>query len=415
MNGRLSVVFGACLTQFTIIGMLFSYGIFLKVFETEFGWSRTLLSGCQTLAFFMMGLLAMLAGRLNDRFGPRRVLLVTGISYGLGWMLMSRIGAPWQLYLIFATLLGLGLGSHDVVTLSTIGRWFAARRGIMSGVVKTGTAFGQITVPPLAALLIAGLGWRAALVALGAGAGLLLIVAALAMRTPPEPARANPAAPPDGVDFATARRSRAFWTLGAIQFLFMPALFTVPLHVAVHGMDMGMSAARAATLLSVIGGSSIAGRLAVGTLIDRIGGRNGYVLCFAALICGLVALLTGQAQIALFAAVAVYGFGHGGFFTVVSPTVAEFFGLRAHGAIFGTVLFFGTVGGALGPILAGLAFDLTGSYTIAFSGLLVMAGLGLALVLSLPAPDPEAAGDCQSRAGGLGFAGGKADGAPPPR
>lgn len=150
-----------------------------------------------------------------------------------------------------------------------------------------------------------------------------------------------------------------------------------------------MSTPRAATLLSVIGAASIAGRLVVGTLIDRIGGRNGYLLCFAMLIVGLLVLLLGNVQLAVFAAVAVYGFGHGGFFTVVAPTIAEYFGLRSHGAIFGTVLFFGTVGGALGPILAGVAFDMTGSYTLAFSGLLSMAGLGLALVLSLPTPEPQ--------------------------
>lgn len=73
MSGRLWVVFGACLTQFTIIGMLFSYGIFLKVFETEFGWSRTLLSGCQTLAFFIMGLLAMVS-----RAAERQVRAASG-------------------------------------------------------------------------------------------------------------------------------------------------------------------------------------------------------------------------------------------------------------------------------------------------------------------------------------------------
>ncbi|MDU9002602.1 MFS transporter [Sedimentitalea todarodis] len=390
MNGRFAVVFGACLTQFTIIGLLFSYGIFIKAFETEFGWSRTLLSGCSTLAFFMMGLLAMVSGRLSDRFGPRRVLAVTGISYGLGYVLMSQISAPWQLYLIFATFLGLGLGSHDVVTLSTIGRWFSARRGIMTGLVKVGTATGQIIVPPLAALLIAGFGWRMALMTLGVAAAVLLFIAAMAMRSPPVAASTDPLAPPQGMAFASARRTRAFWTLGATQFLLMPSLFTVPLHVAVHGMDIGMSAPLAATLLSAIGVASIAGRLLVGGLIDRIGGRNGYICCFAALILGLCILILGHSHIALFAAMAVYGFGHGGFFTVVSPTVAEFFGLRAHGAIFGTVLFFGTVGGSLGPILAGLVFDTTGSYFIAFSGLLVMAALGLGLVLSLPTPDPEA-------------------------
>jgi MFS family permease len=86
----------------------------------------------------------------------------------------------------------------------------------------------------------------------------------------------------------------------------------------------------------------------------------------------------------LFVAVAVYGFAHGGFFTVVSPTVAEYFGLQAHGAIFGLVLLSGTIGGAAGPILAGRIFDLTDSYALAFIALAVLGALGLALVLRLP-------------------------------
>ncbi len=386
MNARFAVVFGASLTQFTIIGLLFSYGLFFKVFESEFGWSRTLLSGCSALAFLMMGILAMVGGRLSDRFGPRRVLAVTGILYGTGFALLSQITEPWQLYLIFGTFIGLGLSTHDVVTLSTIGRWFDRRRGIMTGVVKVGTALGQIAVPPLVAFLILTQGWRPAVAMLGLGAIVLLLIAAFAIRNPPKPARVASAEGQLGATFSEARSDRVFWTMCAIQFLFFPSLATVPLHLAVHAMDLGMSPARAATLLSVIGASSIAGRLAVGGLVDRIGGKNAYFLCFSSLVFSLLALMNAEAHVILFAVVAVYGFGHGGFFTVVSPTVAEYFGMRAHGALFGTVLFFGTIGGSIGPILAGLAFDVTGSYQLAFLSLLILAILGLALVLSMPTP-----------------------------
>ena len=83
----------------------------------------------------------------------------------------------------------------------------------------------------------------------------------------------------------------------------------------------------------------------------------------------------------------------GGFFTVVSPAIAEYFGMRAHGAVFGTVLFFGTVGGSIGPILAGFAFDVWGTYTPAFGTLLAFSVAGLILVLTLPRLDnsPRAA------------------------
>lgn len=213
---------------------------------------------------------------------------------------------------------------------------------------------------------------------------MLLLIAAATVKRPPEPETKHTDAPQAGLSFAEARVHRTFWTLCAIQFLFFPTLTTIPLHIVVHGMDLGLTAALAAVLLSVIGGASVVGRLTVGTLADRIGGRRALAMCFVPLIASLTALMFVETYWLLIAVIMIYGFAHGGFFTVVSPTVAEFFGLRAHGSIFATVLFFGTFGGALGPILAGWVFDTTGGYEIAFGTLATLAGLGLILVLSLP-------------------------------
>ena len=385
IDPRYRIVFGACLTQFTIIGLLFSYGLFFKTFEIEFGWSRTVLSGCASLAFFMMGVLATGLGHFSDRFGPRPVLGITGVLYGLGFALIAVVSEPWHLFAIFGVFIGLGMSTHDVVTLSTVARWFDKRRGMMTGVVKTGTAIGQIVIPPFAALIMASFGWRSAALLLGGLAAFLLLTAALLMKTPPATAGAPTGAMPSSAGgLREVTRSRIFWTLCAIQFLFLPTLTTVPLHIAVHGMDLGMTAQLAATLLSVIGAASVVGRLAIGTFSDRIGGKRGFILCFIPLIISLVALLGIDTPWLLFVALAFYGFGHGGLFTIVAPTIAEFFGTRAHGAIFGAIVFFGTIGGAIGPILAGRIFDTTGSYDPAFITLAVMAALGLLLVLSLP-------------------------------
>ena len=386
---RYIVLFGACLTQFTVIGMLFSFGLFLPSFEAELGWSRTFLSTCSALAFFMMGVLAMLGGRLSDALGPRIVLACTGTLYGLGFILMSQITSQLQLLVIFGTLIGLGLSSHDVVTLSTVARWVPRRRGIMSGVVKVGTAVGQIALPPVAALLIVAYGWREALLMLGITASVLLLIAALSMQRPPAPA-AGTSNIISGASFAEARRgpgARVFWTLCATQFLFFPALMSVPLHLAVHGMDLGMTQTLAATMLSIIGAASIAGRLIMGGLVDRLGGKMAYTICLLVLLTSLAALTLTTAHVALFIVVAIYGFGHGALFVVVSPTVAEYFGMRAHGAIFGTVLFFGTLGGSVGPILTGWVFDGFGSYTPAFMTLALSAAIALVLVRTLPRPE----------------------------
>ena len=384
LETRYRVLFGACLTQFTVIGLLFSYGLFFAPLQEEFGWSRTFLSSASALSFFMMGVLAIIAGRMNDRFGPRIVLGIGGTAYGIGFILLSQVSAPWQMFVIFGVFMALGLGSHDVVTLSTIARWFEKRRGIMSGVVKTGTALGQITVPPLAAFLLLAYGWRQALVLLGAGAIVLLLIAALSMKRPPAVLTPAKGGLSEGLSFAEARVTRVFWSLCAIQFLFFPSMMTVPTHLAVHGIDLGMTTAKAATLLSVLGAASIAGRLTVGTLSDRIGGKRAFLMCFTILLGSLAAFIGVSSHGLLFIVVAFYGFSHGGLFTVVSPIVAEYYGMRSHGTIFGTILFFGTIGAAIGPIMAGWIFDVTGSYQYAFMVLALLAATGLALVISLP-------------------------------
>lgn len=382
---RYLIVFGACLTQFMVIGLLFAFGLFFKVFEEEFGWTRAMVSGCTSLAFLMMGVFAVAAGPLNDRYGPRIVLSVTGVLYGLGYALISQVSEIWHVYVIFGVFIALGMSTHDVVTLSTVARWFERRRGVMTGVVKVGTAAGQVALPPTAAILIAAYGWRDATMMLGALALVLLLLAAMSMRAPPKPAGGAGGASEHGVSYAEARRSRVFWTLCATQFLFFATLTTVPLHIAVHGTDLGMDAPTAAGLLSVIGGASVAGRLTIGALSDRLGGRNAYLLCLAPVIASVASLLAIEDPWLLFPALALYGFGHGGLFTIVSPTIAGYFGTKAHGAIFGTVVLFGTMAGAAGPIAAGWVFDVTGAYDWAFMTLAGACALAFCLVASLPA------------------------------
>jgi len=404
MDPRYPVVFGACLTQFTIVGLLFAIGLFFDVFEKEFGWSRTILSGSTSLAFLSMGVLAYFGGRLSDRYGPTVVLATTGLLYGVGFALISIVGEPWQLVALFGIFLGMGLATHDVVTLSTIARWFGPRRGLMTGVVKVGTAFGQMVLPLLAAVLMAAVGWRYAALALGYAGAALLLIAAFSVSAPPRnrisaqstarsTARSTAqsaaqssaqSSEPQGPAFAAVRRGRPFWTMCLIQFLFFPSLMTVPLHIAVHGIDLGMTRTAAATLLTLIGGGSVVGRMTVGTFTDRIGGRNAYILSLMLLVAALLLLLTVRTHWALFVVVTVYGFAHGGLFTVVSPTVAEFFGTRAHGAIFGGIVFFGTIGAAVGPVMAGRVFDVTGSYDLAFGTLAAMSAGALGLALTLP-------------------------------
>ena len=386
LDRRYIIVASAFVIQGVIIGCMFAYSVFFTVLQAELGWSRTVLSATSSLAFLTMGMLAMFGGRLADRFGPRGVLAVAGLCTGLGYALMYFMTAEWQLFVLFGLLFGVGLSAHDVVTLSTIARWFERRRGMMTGIVKVGTACGQIIVPLLATLLIAQMGWRMACVVLGVAAALILLVAATGMQRNPQSVNGPSSGglvDEVGVSLSAATATSQLWKFCAIQFAFLTSLTTIPLHIVAHGMDLGMSQVNAAAVLSTIGGVSIVGRLVVGSLVDNIGGRRGLVLCLVPLLASLIWVRLIDDAWLLFAFAAVYGFSHGGLFTVVSPAVAEFFGMASHGAIFGVILFVGTLGGALGPFAAGWSFDVTGSYDAAFVGLAALVACGLLLSLSL--------------------------------
>jgi MFS family permease len=125
------------------------------------------------------------------------------------------------------------------------------------------------------------------------------------------------------------------------------------------------------------------GRIVIGTANDKIGGKRSLVICFILLLCGLFWLNVASEAWMLFLFAVIYGFAHGGFFTVMSPTIAEFFGTGSHGVLFGIVLASGTIGGAAGPLMAGRTFDVTGSYRIAFLVLILLAVMGFVLITLL--------------------------------
>ena len=377
---RYTIVTCSFIMQGVIIGSMFAYGVFFPFLEAEFGWSRTELSGCISMAMFIMGVFAFPGGLLIDKFGPRWILSVTGLLTAVGYVLMSTLSAPWQLYLYFGLLIGLGLSTHDVGTLSIIARIFSKRRGIMSGVVKVGTACGQMVIPLAVTALIALVEWRGAFVVLGVVAGIVLLAAAQGLRpeglgpTSEDEADAKPV--PQAIDFRQATRMPQFWLLCLAQFCFLPTLVTIPVHLPVHGVDLGMTVTGAATLLTLVGGASAVGRLVVGRIADWRGGRVALMICLATLGATLSFLTVAQTATALYVFAFIYGFAHGGLFTVVSPTVAEYFGMRAHGAIFGAILLSGTLGAALGPVAAGRVYDLMQSYDPAFLGLAALSFVG---------------------------------------
>lgn len=376
------------------IGTYIAFGVFFKPLLAEFSWSRAMLSGAHSLAFLISGGLGILVGRLTDRFGPRLLMTAAGLFFGSSLILLSTIHAPWQLYLYYSFFFGIGLSGVDVIALNTTARWFVRRRGVMTGIVKMGTGFGQMLIPFIANILIANLGWRMSYAVIGGTSLILLVLIAQVLRHDPYrmglfPDNSGTENP--GSEFHDGKRSfwevargKTFWTIFFANLSACFCLMSVMAHIVPHAIDMEISPKASASILSTIGGASIVGRFCIGSAIDRIGNRRSMILCFILLILMLLWLQASNKLWMFYLFAVIYGLTHGGLFTVISPIVAEYFGIRSHGLLFGVAAFAGTVGGFIGPIFAGSIFDITGSYTIAFWGYVLVAAIGLGLIWSLP-------------------------------
>ncbi len=339
------------------IGTFISFGVFFKPLLAEFGWSRAILSGASSVTFLFAGILGIFVGSLNDRIGPRVIMAVTGGFFGLGYLLMSQVSALWQLYFYLGVIIGIGTSSIDIIPLTTTARWFVNRRGMMTGMVKVGTGAGQLTIPLMAVLLIATYGWRTAYMIMGALVLVLLVSISQLLRRDPsqmgllpdgtEEAPEGETGQTKGLRLREAMGTQQFWIICLVNLTVIYCLLTIMMHIVPHAMDIGISSIKAAGIISTIGGVSMVGRLVIGIAIDRIGNKKSMTICFLILIASLLWLQMASELWMLYLFAAVYGLAHGGFFTVISPIVAEFFGIGSHGVLFGVVGFSGTIGGAL--------------------------------------------------------------------
>jgi len=395
------VVVATFCSQGIFWGTYQSFGVFFKPLIGEFGWSRAATSGAASLCWLLTGFVSIVAGTLSDRFGPRRVMTGCGFLFGLAYLLMSQVTSIWQFYLYYSLIIALGMSAADVVTLSTVSRWFVKKRGVMTGITKVGTGAGMMAIPLVASRLVAGYGWRTAYAILGAGALITLVSVAQLFKR--DPAQTGQSADGEetgaagqfdlveaGLSLREALRLRQLWTVCAAYLCVTFCVQTLMVHIVPHAEDIGISPANAANVLSTIGGVSIAGRLVMGRLGDKIGHERAMAICFLPMLGALLWLQMARELWMLYLFAAIYGFGHGGFFALISPLMAQLFGTRSHGAIFGIAIAVGAIGGAIGPLLAGHMFDLTGSYRIPF---LIVAGLiAIALILVMPLGWPSRKG-----------------------
>jgi MFS family permease len=149
-----SVVIASFIIFVVSIGVNTAFGVFFKPMLNDFGWTKAMTSGAFSLSWIMNGLLGIVMGRLNDRFGPRGVITFSGALMGSGYFLMSQISALWHLYLFYGVIVGVGMSGIWVPAMSTIARLFVDKRGIITAIVMVGGGIGALAAPPAANWLI---------------------------------------------------------------------------------------------------------------------------------------------------------------------------------------------------------------------------------------------------------------------
>jgi MFS family permease len=377
-------------------------GVLIDPLHEEFGWSLSTISAAVAINLALYGLTAPFAAALMERFGIRRVVVAALLVVAAGSGLTVFMTASWQLLLCWGVLVGLGTGSMAMSLVATVtGRWFVARRGLVSGVLTAAGATGQLVFLPIVAQVNERWGWRPA--ALGTTAAALAVAPFVAwlLRDRPRDVGVTPygGTAADDLDpvpgnpaltalrgLAGAVRTRPFWLLAA-GFMICGASTNglVQPHFIPAAHDHGMPVTTAAGLLAVVGIFDVAGTIFSGWLTDRTDPRVLLLAYYG--LRGMSLFLLPQLfgtdiRASMLAFIVFYGLD---WVATVPPTIAlcrEHYGENS-AIVFGWVLASHQIGAALVAYLGGVARDALGSYDVVWysSGALCAVAALMSLVI----------------------------------
>jgi MFS family permease len=366
--------------------------VLLKPMSEGLGWTRTATIGVTALAAVVSAAVSPLFGRIVDRHGARTLMAASAVVGGALVAALSLVYEPWHFYLLFG--IGLGLirpGLASVTATTAVSNWFVKKRGRALAISSMGAGVSALGIIPLTQYVVTSFHWRAAWLMLAIMSWVLLALpAALIVRRRPEdmglvpdgeatgnaeslvvpqshsnPTSANPAGE---VDWASgeALRTRAFWLVLASVSLTALPLMGLWLHAVSNFADRGIAPTAAALAVSSLAITSLPFRLFWGFLAERLSVRYCLVIVNFGSVVAVVLIMLATSFTTACAAMMFWGVFVGGSMALQALVWPEYFGRLALGTIQGYAQLFQVVGIAGGPVFAGLIFDTTGSYTVAF-------------------------------------------------
>lgn len=379
-----TVVAVAALVAFTEVAFFNPVlGVFIPEFEREFGWSRTEISLAVTIGSLAGAAIAPISGPLIDRYGGKPFVVMGTSIMVVALVCLGFMQEEWQFFIIYAVGRGMTGGFIGLAASVTVSKWFIRRRGFAVGVTSLGTRLGFALMPIGVQLIIGAWGWRTSVFVLAGTVATFGILPALRWLHPrPEALGLRPDGDPEeeltpaGAPVLRPReenwsrhdamRTRAFWLVTLALSLQNWAGGAINLHQIPHLVDRGLAAEAAALIISLVAVFAAAGALLEGVLDARIGPRRTMAVGLVGSACGMVVLMnTSSVPMGMLFAVS-YGVAFGLMVTSSQIVFADYFGRYALGSIRGAAAPFQMSLNAVGPIVAGLAYDLTGSYLASF-------------------------------------------------
>ena len=385
--------------------------IFVEPMTSAFGWSRTALSGAVSLGGVMAAVLSPLIGPMLDRRGARAMLCSAVLVTGACTMALSLTQSLAAFYLFFCIARMNFAGPFDLGIYGAVSTWFVTRRPLANAIVSISQMAGLSALPLIAHTAMAGHGWRAGWMAVGATVLLVGFVPVwlFLVRRPEDvgllPDGRPPAAPVEeggagkpqestraepAFSRAEAMRTQAFWLLILFTISIYPVQAGVSLHQAPHLIERGLDPATAAGVVSVFSLAAGVGSAAFGLAGRRLSVRMGLASSSALMTSGTLLMLGISTSVEGYAAAACFGVGLGGLLTILPLAWADYFGRKGFGAIRGAALTMQVTAQASGPLLSGCLRDLTGDYTASLATFAALSGLAVLFALLARPPRREA-------------------------
>ncbi len=398
------VIVGASFTILTVAyGVQFSYGVFLPHMMADLGLDRVALTAPFSLFVLVYTVMGFVSGPATDRFGPRTVVLAGAALLALGYGLLATVVNEWQLYLFLSLITGIGMSAVFVPVNATVVRWFMRRRGLALAISGTGVNAALLFGPMLAALIIPLYGWRSALVLLAFAAVALIVVCGLTLVRNPELHGTLPdgRGQEDDTNITTdevswtareAAGTAAFWVISGVYVLTWIMLFFPFVHLPIMAAELGYDATSGASLVTAMGAGGIIGRVLFGWVSDHIGRLRTLYLALAVEVVAFLLFAQFQSLIYLYFAAALFIAASSSATSLYPAVIADIFGRGHIGAVTGLSFSIAGAAAAVGPLLAGVIRDQSGSYQAAFYIGAALNAAAIALLLTLRQPRRRQAG-----------------------